>query len=48
MGGDLLFGELREEVAKEQAEEEARRAQEVEAGVREAAVAAKAAQLEDQ
>ena len=40
-GGDLLL------VAKEQAEEEARRAREVEEGVREAAAAAQAARLDD-
>ena len=46
-GSDLLFTELREEVAREEAKEEALRAQEVEEGVREAAAAAKAARIED-
>jgi hypothetical protein len=46
-GGELLFGDLREEVAKEEAEEEARRAREVEDGIQEAAAAAKAARIED-
>ena len=46
-GGELLFGDLREEVAKEEAKEEVRRAQEVEDGIQEAAAAAKAARLEE-
>jgi len=47
-GGELLFGDLREEVAKEEAEEEVRRAREVEDGIREAAAATKAARIEEQ
>ena len=46
-GRALLFGELREELARQQAEDEARRALEVEERVHEAAAAAKAAGLID-